>query len=280
MTDPNTEEIWNFLAMASALEAGNAEVKTAEKHKIKHESNGASNCSSCGTSAEESTVSEGFSVCLVCGTVKDAYIENTAEWRCFATANGRDLSGVRCGAPSSIILPDSQLSTFIGDRRLQRYHQRNNLTTAERKVHKLYTDLEQLGDMHNLSKGVVFATVKLYERLYVEIESTNSGIKRCNVRHGLTAACLYYACRQMMVPRERKNIAEILGTTTKTVTKGCNEFLDIMGKEFIQMDPFKPADFIERYSQLLEIPFIYQKKLEIIVQYVSAIPCLSESNPT
>ena len=280
--EPGTDDIWNLFSVASAMEAEKAypKVEMEEKNKKSLNDESATKCSSCGTSSDQSVVSEGFSVCLTCGTVRDVHIENTAEWRSFATNNGRDVSGVRCGAPPSIFLPDSQLSTYIGDRRLQRFHQRNNLTGAERKLHKLHTDMEQLGDLHNLPKTVILETVKIYKRLYAEIEATNSGIKRCNVRQGLTAACLYYACRQMMVPRERKTIAEMLGTTTKVVTKGCNEFLDIMGGEFIQIEPFVPSDFVERYSQILEIPFNIQKKLERAVRYVSNFQCLSESNPT
>jgi|SRR6478609_2392747 len=240
-------------------------------------------CSECGAVLDESNISDGFLVCGECGLVNDIHIDSNAEWRCFSNASGaKDTSGVRCGETASSLLPGTQLNTFIGgkDKRLQRVHQWNNLTPKERNLHQIYKEFEQIGQTHTLSKNVISAATELYNRLYTEMENKNYGVKRCNVRQGLKAACLYFACKQMDTPRERKEIAEMVGNTTKIVTKGCNSFLDIMGGEFLHMEPFKPEDFVTRFSLSIGLPYPYQLKLQKIVHFVAELDSLADNTPT
>jgi len=239
-------------------------------------------CTGCGAAYDDTQISDGFLVCNECGLVKDVLIDSQAEWRCFNTSTGaKDVSGVRCGDTASNILPGTQLNTYFGkSSKLQRIHQWNNLTPRERNLHQIYKEFEQIGSSHALPKPVVLAATELYNKLYTEMENKNCGVKRCNVRHGLKAACLYFACKQLETPRERKEIAEMVGNTTKIVTKGCNSFLDIMGEEFIQMEPFKPEDFVTRFSLLVGFPYSIQLKLKNLVLYVSALESLADNTPT
>ena len=228
-------------------------------------------------------VSDGFLVCSSCGIVKDICIDGGAEWRCFNTNNGKDLSGVRCGAPASKLLPESALSTYIGGskyKRQQRIHQCYSLTSKERNLYHIFKEFETLGTTFDLGKSVVTVTNELYSALYTEMENRNCGVKRCNVRTGLKAACLYYACKKLGCPRERKEIADMLDSTTKIVTRGCNTFLDIMGDEFIRMDPFTPRDFVARFCRLLGISYMDQVKIERIVDVVSTLESLADNTPT
>lgn len=240
-------------------------------------------CISCGEEVVDQHVSDGFLVCTNCGVVQDSFIDSSAEWRCFSNASGgKDVSGVRCGDVANSLLPGTQLNTYIGgkDKRLQRVHQWTNLSSKERNLHQIYKEFEQIGMTNNLSKLIVSSAADLYSKLYTEMENKNCGVKRCNVRQGLKAACLYFACKQLSVPRERKEIADMLGNTTKIVTKGCNSFLDIMGGDYVKMDPFKPEDFVARFSQMLSIPYQYQHKLEAVVEYVASLDILADNTPT
>jgi transcription initiation factor TFIIB len=240
-------------------------------------------CAECGEGVFEQHFSDGFEVCLNCGVVKEGIIDNSAEWRCFTnSAGGKDYSNVRCGDAASALFPETQLNTYIGgrDKRLQRVHQWTNLTPKERNLHQIYKEFEQIGTNNRLGKNVIGCAADFYSQLYSEMENQNCGVKRCNVRQGLKAACLYFACKRMNTPRERKEIAEMLKTSTKIVTKGCNSFLDIMGGDFIKMDPFKPQDFVERFSQALDIQYPMQKKLERVVEYVAGLDELADSTPT
>lgn len=240
-------------------------------------------CTVCGATFDDQQISDGFLVCRECGLVQNVCIDSNAEWRCFSTSNGgKDVSGVRCGDIASTLLPGTQLNTFIGgkDKRLQRVHQWNNLTPKERNLHQIYKEFEQIGQTHDLARNVISAATDLYNKLYTEMENKNCGVKRCNVRQGLKAACLYFACKQMDTPRERKEIAAMVGNTTKIVTKGCNSFLDIMGEEFRHLEPFKPEDFVSRFSLLIGLSYPYQLKLLKLVRHVSTLEPLSDNTPT
>ena|SRR6478609_1491810 len=283
------DDIWRMFDKAVQIReeetaVSNNEIKNDISNHIKTQKQRTDVCSGCGEMmVTNQSVTDGFIACDNCGLVKESYIDTNAEWRCFNTASGgKDLSGVRCGDPASSLLPGTQLNTFVGgkDKRLQRVHQWNNLTPRERNMHQIYKEFDAIGQKHKLSKNVTSAATELYNRLYTEMENKNCGVKRCNVRQGFKAACLYFACKQMNTPRERKEIAEMMGTTTRIVTKGYNSFLDIMGGDFIKMDPFKPEDFVERFSSLLSLPYPMQRKLENVVAYAASLEHLADNTPT
>jgi transcription initiation factor TFIIIB Brf1 subunit/transcription initiation factor TFIIB len=101
------------------------------------------------------------------------------------------------------------------------------------------------------------------------LEKKNYGIKRCNVRLGLKAACFYFAFKKTDFPREKKEIADLMGYDIKIVTKGCNAFLDIMGGEYVKMNPFHATDFIKRFSLVMNLSHEDQERLWKIVEFIS-----------
>ena len=260
-----------------------SEIRASISKHLREQKEKANVCNECGAAFDEDAVSNGYLVCRECGLVKDVHIDFQAEWRCFNTSSGgKDLSGVRCGDPTSNLTPGAQLNTYIGgkDKRLQRVHQWNNMSPQERKMHEIFKEFDQIGQSHSLSRPLVSAATDLYNKLYTEMENQNCGVKRCNVRQGLKAACLYFACKQMNTPREKKEIAIMVDTTTKIVTKGCNFFLDIMGEQYIHMEPFRPEDFVTRFSLLLGISYPSQLKLKKIVEYAADLSELTDVTPT
>ena len=267
-------EVWELLNEAKELENVDKRQRRIKEYTAIHD------ICDCNSPLDYDVVNEGYIVCISCGSVQEKCMDTSAEWRCFQTQNGRDTSGIRCGDSASILLPGTQLNVYVsGDKKLQRVQQWNNLTSKERTIHQIQKDFDAIGDAYGLTKAIVNTATEYYNKLYMEMEKRNFGIKRCNVRQGLKAACLYYACRKMNIPREKKEIAEMLGNSTKIVTKGCNQFLDIMGDEFILIEPFKPKDFVIRFSQIMNIPFKFQIKLEKVVDFVSIIEIFSDSNP-
>ena len=285
---PSEDEIWklfhhikeekeDLLKVSGVNGGGNRQFNVL--HPAKKKSNV---CDYCKTPILENYVSDGYIICTTCGVVNDTFIDSTAEWRCFNTVNGRDTSNIRCGGVANTLLPGTQLNTLIGgsDKRLQRIHQWTNLSSRERTLHQVHKEFEHIGFMNSIPKTIISTAIELYTQLYTVMENKNCGIKRCNIRHGLKAACLYFACKQLNTPRERKEIANLIGSTTKVVTKGCNLFQDIMGKDFIQIEPFKPEDFVSRFAQSLNVPFNHIDTLVNIVKFVSSFDILSDNTPT
>ena len=112
------------------------------------------------------------------------------------------------------------------------------------------------------------------------MEKKNCGVKRCNVRQGLKAACLYFAAKDLRMPRGKKEIAQLLGCETKVVGKGCNSFQDIMGGQYVSIEPDKPSDFLERFCQMLEVPYKFEVKMRNIVDFAERLDILNDCTPT
>ena len=227
--------------------------------------------------------SGGFVVCVECGTAQERLLNDQAEWNCYSDSAGqRDTSAVRCGPAASLIVPDTQLNTYIAgsSKRLQRIHQWNNISSKDRWIQQIYKEFEQIGFTAGLPRPIVLASYELYKKLNTEIDEQNRGVKRSNVRQGLKAACIFFACKQIQEPRERKEIAALMNISSKTVTKGCNSFMDIMGKPYVEMELFKPVDFVARFSQLLGVAYPYQLKVNLIAEFAASIRELQDATPT
>ena len=236
-------------------------------------------CKNCDFLLFDECVINGDILCTNCGLVQDIYIDTKAEWRNYEndTSNGK----VRCEEYNVNGINGMNGITLGGnDRRLQRIHMWNFSTTSDRHLYQIYEEFEKFNSMNLLSKEIVNHATSLYKQLYKEMEDNNYGIKRSSIRSGLKAACFYFACKKLNYPREKKEIAMIMGYSAKTVTKGCNIFLDIMGEDYIKMEPFKATDFIYRYSNLLEISFKHQSLLFKLIEFISVKEPFVDNTPS
>lgn len=240
-------------------------------------------CQECHFIIETEYVINGDILCGNCGLAQDVFIDTTAEWRNYNN-NNNNTNGVgkeRCGAVANDLLPNTQLNITIGgtNKRLQKIHLWNILSSKDRHLQQVHEEFEEIGAMKQISKNTTYIACKIYNELYEQIEQKNFGIKRCNVRLGLKAACFYFAFKRTDYPREKKEIAEILNYDIKIVTKGCNTFLDIMGGDYIFMNPFHATDFIKRFSMSLNLSNEEQKKLWEIVTFISEKPEFVDISP-
>ena len=237
-------------------------------------------CPTCGEASMG--IHKGFTVCNACGTTDDMIIDTNAEWRCFNSMNGRDQAAIRCTDSRNPIMPDSfQLSTFIGDgdKRLQRVHQWNNLSTRERMLQGVNKDFESIVQSCDLPRVMYKTMCGYYYEVYTAMDDRNYGVKRCNIKNGLMAACLYYACIEHGMPREIKEIAQMLDYERKSVTKGCTLFAEVMGDKFLHMKPFKPSDFLDRFCALLCVDFGRSQVSRRTLQWMEEKRCLNDCTP-
>ena len=244
----------------------------------------------CKCRQEDAHYVDGFYICSQCGVAQDVHIDTGPEWRIGSANGSTNVTGTgiqantgRCGEVASPLMPGTQLNTYIGkggSARQQRVHQWYNVSLKERNMYKIYNEFQQVAAAASMSNDIVVCAVDLYRKLEVELESRNAGIKRCNVRQGLKAACVYYACKRLHRPRERKDIALMFDSTSKVVTRGCNMFLDVMGDEFINMDPVKPCDFLGRFCQLLGITYPDEMQIVKVITAVETMEVMSDNTPT
>lgn len=240
-------------------------------------------CPSC--SMDEFTFNNGKRVCKGCGEILGDLIDQGAEWRCFSDAQGKSTtnSNVRCSDARSPFVPDTlSINTFIrdGDRRLQRVHHFSHTTARERQFAGIQKEFDDITLKFNLPRVIYRTMCELYFKVFTAMQERNYAFQRCNIRKGLIAACLFYACKLNGSPRNSKEIADMLGYTRKCVTKGCNNFTDVLGQEYMNLPPFKPSDFVERFASAFDIEYSTVVKIKEIVMWVEKERIVHESTPS
>lgn len=283
----NMDDIWASFTEALRFKDDDQPNQPEQQHSGSLDTSECACTNTCNRTVDRTV--DGFLICSGCGTAKDIQIDTGAEWRSFPSASGGgfDAKGkssvIRCGEPASLLMPGTQLNTYIGkggSARQQRIHQWYNVSAKERSLYQIFAEYQQIAATYGISTNTAMCATELYRQLQNEQESRNAGVKRCNVRQGLKAACLFYACKKMRNPRERKDIADMFESTTKIVTRGCNTFLDVMGDEFVKMEPLRAQDFLARFCRLLGISYPDELEITKIVQAASALDVLADSTPT
>lgn len=137
-------------------------------------------------------------------------------------------------------------------------------------------EFESIQGAMGLSSQIIDQAVELYERILARL--TDNVIYRCKRRSSLRAASIFFACKELGVPRERKEISKALLVPLKNVTKCCNLYLDLLGKDFREKPPLTAVDFVERYCALLGI---CDRQLVVdLIHSASRLNLLSDKTPT
>jgi transcription initiation factor TFIIIB Brf1 subunit/transcription initiation factor TFIIB len=227
-------------------------------------------CPKCSRSLEENDRAEGYRVCPACGTVTDINVDDKAEWR-----NNTDGTATRTKANSAT----GKTGAAPASQRLQRSHQWNSMTSMERSMHQTMRYFENVEGQWKLGPQVAATATEIFNSLSGMIDAFRGGTKRCNNRQSLRAACLYFACKQVGCPRNRREVSEMLDMPLKNVTKGINLFTDIMGREYDEGKPLKARDFAPRYCNLLELPFEFEKRLLALLDFFERLPVRFHVSP-
>lgn len=224
--------------------------------------------SECATCCEPRyfAVCDGFEVCTTCGDAHDGFIDMKHHW----SMEGRTFA------------PNQSLTTFISksgstqNRRLQRIQQWNAVTPKEREMRQTVVEFASIQASLMLSSHIVDVAVKLYGDVLSRLVETE--MHRCKRRSSLRAAAILFACKDLGVPRERKEIAQKLSLPLKNVTKCCNLFYDLMGQDFRERPPLSPLDFIERYCAILGVND--RAMMQDLIEAASRLNLLTNKTPT
>ena len=142
---------------------------------------------------------------------------------------------------------------------------------------KEYTDIAK---EQKMPLEIANVAVELFSKLFTQLEDTNSGIKRCNIKQAIIATCFYYACRNSGHPRETKEVCKIFKITGKVLTKGLNIFEDLMDPSYKNLDLIDPISFIPRFTGNLGMSHDQQEQVEDFVRQAVNHPDLCDSTPS
>ena len=212
-----------------------------------------SRCKSCNKQALLDDFPNGIIVCTSCGVINDDHvIDESAEWNFGAdeaASGGKDPA--RCGMPTNPFFEKSGCSTIIGGPGnknffMKKLHAQMSMDYVERSRYHMFV---KIGRMCESLSPSVLETVKHY---YVNMAKEK--LSRGNVRLGLIACCIFYACKKDKVPRSIKEVSAMCDIEPTVFNNAHKIFRDIM-KEHVPNELFEETtqvdDLITRFCGYL-----------------------------
>ena len=273
-------EIWNLHSEINNSFKENFIIDKNDKENNKIIMNDKKKCLNCNE-IDSFIVDYEMIICTNCGVENDSIIDHHAEWRYYGfDDNKRSSDPNRCGAPTNSIIPDSSLSTIILGRGYERYRKINSWNGLSYKQRSLIAILNKIAlkaNIDNVPQSIIDATMNMYKLI------SQDYIKRGASRESLIAACFSNALRDQGMIRSTDEIARLFDIKSKKLSKGCNEFTELMftkNKEYVKnMKPIESKDLIERYCNILDIDTIYIDKAIQTSILVDKLGICQENNP-
>ena len=226
-------------------------------------------CKHCGKiHTMRSDYSSGTLVCENCGLVSESdRLDDSPEW----VGNGEDYvasNPCRVGCPINPLLEKSSLSTMIQGTRtngfMKRLHSQISMNYVERSRYHIFEHITKMAADQGKLKPVVVEQAKYY---YMILSSRK--LSRGQIRKGLIACCILYACKNMNVPRSVKEIASMTNLTAALINKTTKIFLHHMNDVLLQTSrSFEGGHHEARYCD-----FVFEAidSSDLIVRYCNQI---------
>ena len=214
--------------------------------------------------SEELQLDNGHIICKTCGTINNTSIDCNAEWRYYGNDDSKFSDPTRCGLPTNSLLPQSSIGSTISFkhnesydmRKIRNYHMWNAMPYKERALHNVFESIQ----IRAINSGIPNCIIEEAKILYKKISEKK--ISRGNNRRGIIASCIYKACSIQGSPRSSQEIADIFKISTKSMTRGCKNFDNIMNynkHKTLDANSSNSVDFIRRFCSHLNLSeSIYQ----------------------
>jgi transcription initiation factor TFIIB len=228
--------------------------------------------------SEDIILEESIYTCRKCGSINERFIDMSAEWRYYGSEDSKSTDPTRCGLPTNQLLPDSSLGSIISNnmkesydmRLIRQYHMWNAMTYKDRSLYNIFDNIT----VNAVNNGIATTIIEEAKMLYKKV--SESKITRGENRSGLIASSIYMSCKSNKVPRSTKEIAKIFNLKTKTMTKGCKKFQDIIK---LNTESTCADDFIHRFCSKLGINNEIRDLCRAIVAKADELCIVSENTP-
>lgn len=241
---------------------------------------GDDSCTNQDCDGSEFPLQDGNYVCAKCGTVKDRFIDYSAEWRYYGSEDSKSSDPTRCGMPTSLCLPGMSLGSVISldgkvrlnkhTYRLARYQKYNSMSYKERNLFNIIDTMSLKATNGGITNSIIEEAKIMYKRI------SELKLSRGNNREGLIASSIYMSCKKNMVPRSAKEIAKMFNLSVSVMTEGRKKFDDLMG---IHVKSTTPEDFIRRFCSRLDFSRDLVETCLHVVKKQEHYAIISENSP-
>lgn len=232
-------------------------------------------CTKCVSNENDLTITDGYVICSLCGTVLSNRVSDMVEWNTYTDTAGTCLTNSRCG---SIIktteinpfannlfsfVPKGTKNVYYKDGKpvnydLSKMHIKNNSNHLQKSFSVVENYLENVAE-NKYSKCVVVTAKTLWGEIMKSKKVTRAG-----VREGLIACCLYYSCVHYGCVRSPIEICKDFGMSdTKNFNKGDKEFKETFENNekwsYLLTKTSNPDEYFSRFCSELEIKTIIKE---------------------
>ncbi len=228
-------------------------------------------------------------VCDDCGLViEEDLIDYGPEWRAFDSEQREKRA--RTGAPMNYMIHDKGLSTMIGwtnrdaygksiptrNRaqlyRMRKWQRRIRISNAtERNLASALSNLDRMSSGMGLPRTVRETAAMIYRKAALK------NLIRGRSIEGVSAAALYAACRQCLVPRTLDEISSIARMSRKDVGRNYRYVARELG---LKLMPTTPQDYISRFCSELKLSGDVKAKTTEILKEAADKELTSGRGPT
>ncbi len=260
---------------------------TSDKNKQKIEET--IRCPECGSTNLSRDYRRGELICNDCGLViEEDFIDHGPDWRAFDSEQREKRA--RVGAPMTYTIHDKGLSTMIGwtnrdsygksiptrNRaqlyRLRKWQRRVRISDAtERNLAIALSALDKMASSISLPRTVRETAAMIYRKAALKKLVRGRSIE------GVTAAALYAACRQCLVPRTLDEICNIAHISRKEIGRTYRYVSRELGLKLL---PTSPEDYISRFCSELKLSGDVKAKTLEILQEAAHRELTSGRGPT
>jgi transcription initiation factor TFIIB len=236
-------------------------------------------------------VDEGVVICRQCNHEYGGLIDSTAEWRSYNVDDNRTSDPTRCGTSINPLLPESSYGSTLGYSKnmyfnhLKQLNNWQSMPYHERSLKLVFDRLSQNGYNNGLTQSIIDFSHTLFAEVSKQQTTDNEGetkLSRGDIRDGLIAACLFYACKEHEVSRSPQEIGKICGVESSDVTRGINLFYKLMkDNKMINLNRYitRYSDFIDRYCNNLGIDSLVTSEIMTLGKKVDDLKILTKNTP-
>ena len=250
-------------------------------------------CPYCHAPSPAVALVDGLFTCRACQTVVSRFLDCAPEWRLFSSDPTSFASSkpTRCGQLTSALLPSMgsvlvPCSSGAGPRRFREAAPGrpgepaparrvwSGTSHRDRSLFSMFDRLCLEGSSAALSPSSIDASKSLYKR------ALDGGIARGYARQALMAACVFVSCKTDGAPRSVREVADLFGVNTTTLTRVTKELQHrIVLPSGASVKDSEPGDFVGRFCSKLALEGDFVRACRGVLQVADDLDLCSDSTP-
>ena len=203
--------------------------------------------------------------CHECGRVDDSFLSDEPEWNSGMDGDGTVTDASRCGVSVDHDLFSDKwgLGTLMNTygqsyqiKKLARISFHSSMNHKDRALYHTYKEFDEVKDALGVNDVIIHVAKTTYKKF------SECKLTRGNVRTGIKANCVFFACKEHGYPRTTKEVADAFGIDTHDMGRTTELFYEVSDTQATKVT--KPRDIVARIINHIDLGDnrkVYQRKI-------------------